>query len=278
MGTLYVVATPIGNMEDLSPRALRVLSEVDLIAAEDTRHTGAMLNRLGISTPMISNHGFNERSRVDRILEALERGDVALVSDSGTPTISDPGSILVRAAAEAGFDVSPVPGASALVAAVSTSGLVQGPFVFLGFLPRTIGERLAMLRHGLSLQMPLVLYETGPRIVKLMESLAELAPESAVVVFRELTKLHEEAFRDCARSMPSRLSTATLKGEFVVVIEPMLPEAASDIDDEITARLRLGERPADIARDLARQSGEPRSSVYERILRIRGEGEQDQGA
>ncbi len=266
MGTLYVVATPIGNMEDLSPRALRVLGEVDLIAAEDTRHTGSMLKRLGISTPLLSNHGFNERARVERFLAALEGGDVALVSDSGTPAISDPGSILVSAAAEAGFSVVPIPGPSALVAAVSASGLIDGPFLFIGFLPRPAGERTAELTRALASGVPLVLYESGPRIVKLAELLRDLAPKRSAVVFRELTKVHEEAIRGGADELPMMLESTVLKGEFVLVVGPGTIKTTVDADTEILERLREGGRPSDIARDVAKVSGVPRSELYERIL------------
>ena len=141
-----------------------MLAEVSLIAAEDTRHTGMMLKRLGIETPLMSNHDFNERARVEQFLGALQAGDVALVSDSGTPAVSDPGAILVRAAADAGFTVIPVPGPSAVTAAVSASGLVDGPFTFLGFLPRGGNQRRELLSQGIDSGFPLVVYESGPRI------------------------------------------------------------------------------------------------------------------
>ncbi len=270
MGTLYVVATPIGNMEDLSPRAQRVLGEVALIAAEDTRHTGSMLKRLGISTPMLSNHGFNERARVERFLEALSSGDVALVSDSGTPAISDPGSILVGAAAEAGYQVVPIPGPSAAIAAVSASGLIDGPFLFLGFLPRSMGERTTTLARALASGVPLVLYESGPRMLKLAEQLGEIAPERSVVVFRELTKVHEEAIRGGALELLSKLNETVLKGEFVIIVGNGEVDLHTDPDAEIANRLEKGDRPSDIARDLAKASGVPRSELYARILLIQG--------
>lgn len=266
MSTLYVVATPIGNMEDLSPRAVRVLSEVALIAAEDTRHTGTMLKRLGIATPLLSNHGFNERARVQRFLDALDGGDVALVSDSGTPAISDPGAILVRAAADAGHRVVPIPGPSAVTAAVSASGLIDGPFAFLGFLPRPAGERAQVLARALNSGMPLVIYESGPRIVRLATELVDRAAERDVAVFRELTKLHEEAIRATFAELPARLETATLKGEFVVVIGPGSKAADIDLDSQIDQRLAAGDRPSDIARDLAKQGDLNRSDVYARVL------------
>lgn len=275
MNTLYVVATPIGNMEDLSPRAVRTLSEVSLIAAEDTRHTGAMLKRLSITTPLLSNHGFNERARVGKLLDALSQGDVALVSDAGTPAISDPGSVLVRAAAEAGYQVIPIPGPSAVTAAVSASGLVDGPFTFVGFLPRPAGERATALRNALASLIPLVIYESGNRVESFATLLAELAPERDIVVFRELTKLHEEAIRATAIELPAKLAAATLKGEFVVVISAGQATQSVDLDALIRERIATGERASTVARDLARETGLPRSEVYERILELAGA---DQGA
>jgi 16S rRNA (cytidine1402-2'-O)-methyltransferase len=268
MGTLFVVATPIGNMEDLSPRARRVLADVSLIAAEDTRHTGIMLKRLGIETPMMSNHGFNERARVRHFLEALGKGDVALVSDSGTPAISDPGAILVRAAAESGYRVVPVPGPSALTSAVSASGLVEGAFTFLGFLPRSSGERAATLDSAMSSGLPLVLYESAPRIIRLGKDLAEAVPDRELVIFRELTKVHEEAIRGRASEVPALLAGVTLKGEFVIVVGPGAEQQAVDLDRLISERLVLGGRPSDIARELARQTGTSRSDVYARVLEL----------
>lgn len=273
MGTLYVVATPIGNLEDLSARAIRVLTEVGLIAAEDTRHTGSMLHRLGISTPMLSNHGFNERARVEQFLEALRGGDVALVSDSGTPAISDPGAILVRAAADAGFAVIPIPGPSAVTAAVSASGLVEGPFLFLGFLPRPVGARRAALATALGSRVPMVLYESGNRVESLARLVLELAPNRPVVVFRELTKLHEEAIRSVARELPAKLSAAKLKGEFVIVVGTGAEERAIDLEGEIAARIGRGERATDIARELSRIGNVPRSDVYTRVLSMQQSGD-----
>ncbi|MCA9860205.1 MAG: 16S rRNA (cytidine(1402)-2'-O)-methyltransferase [Thermomicrobiales bacterium] len=274
MGTLFVVATPIGNLEDMSPRARRVLSEVSLIAAEDTRHTGMLLKRLGIDTPMLSNHGFNERARVDRFLVALEAGDVALVSDSGTPAISDPGSILVRAAADAGHRVVPVPGPSAVTAAISGSGLVDGPFIFLGFLPRSTGERRDALDRALRAALPLVIYESGPRMPRLARELGELASDRAVVVYRELTKLHEEAIRGPAAELPGLLERAIVKGEFAVVVGAgVAGQPMGDIDALIDAGIATGMSPSSLAKSIARQTGGARSEIYEQILkRSNGQG------
>jgi 16S rRNA (cytidine1402-2'-O)-methyltransferase len=272
---LFVVATPIGNLEDLSPRANRVLSEVSLIAAEDTRHTGLMLKRLGISTPLLSNHGFNERARLDRFLGALATGDVALVTDSGTPAVSDPGALLVRSAAAAGHAVVPIPGPSAVTAAVSASGLVEGSFLFLGFLPRGANDRGELLGRSLDCGMPLVIYESGPRIRKLAGLLANLAPNRSVVVFRELTKLHEESIRATAIELPARLASATLKGEFVVVVGGGEVERTFDLEAEIATRLAKGERPAAIARELARSTGLPGSQLYEQIVKSKADRKRD---
>jgi 16S rRNA (cytidine1402-2'-O)-methyltransferase len=227
-----------------------------------------LLKRVGISTPMLSNHGFNERARVQRLLEILGEGDVALVTDSGTPAISDPGAILVRAAAGAGFRVIPVPGPSALAAAVSASGLVDGPFTFLGFLPRASGERVAALETGLRSGLPLVIYESAHRILRLVDDLAEFSPDRELAVFRELTKVHEDAYRGRADSMPAALAGATLKGEFVVVVGPGREEIPQDLDVLISQHLEAGERPTAIARDVAKQTGANRSDVYARLLEL----------
>ncbi|HET9659565.1 MAG TPA: 16S rRNA (cytidine(1402)-2'-O)-methyltransferase [Thermomicrobiales bacterium] len=266
MGVLYVVATPIGNLEDLSPRARRILGDVSLVAAEDTRHTGSMLRRLGIGTPLISNHGFNERSRVERLLEALADGDVALVSDAGTPAISDPGAIFVRAAAEAGYKVIPIPGPSAVTAAVSASGLVDGQFLFVGFLPRASGERDKTLSAALKSGVPLVLYESGNRINALCESLESNAPNREIAVFRELTKLHEQAIRGVAADLSTLLTDISRKGEFVVVVGVGAETNPVDLDQLIRHELAHGRKASDIARELAKQTDQPRSEIYDRVL------------
>lgn len=274
MGVLYVVATPIGNLEDLSPRARRILGDVSLIAAEDTRHTGAMLKRLAIATPLLSNHGFNERARVARLLEALGEGDVALVSDAGTPAVSDPGAVLVRSAADAGFSVIPIPGPSAVTAAVSASGLVEGPFLFLGFLPRTAGERDRVLEHALGTGVPLVIYESGNRVDQLCALLREACPTRAVALFRELTKIHEETIRGMASEMPGLLASMTHKGEFAVVIGAGSDAEPIDLDELIRRELDQQRKPSDIARALAKTTKLARSDIYDRVLELskRGQG------
>src|SRR6266550_2652093 len=191
--TLYLVATPIGNLEDITLRALRTLKECDVVAAEDTRRTGQLLKHFGISKPMLSYFQFNEAKRSEEIIERLRRGDkVALVTDAGSPGVSDPGERVVKAAIAAGFRVEPVPGPCALVAALTASGLPTEEFHFVGFLPHKSGRRRKKLEELRSMAGTLVIYESPYRIEKLLAELAEVFPERQVVLARELTKKFEE--------------------------------------------------------------------------------------
>ncbi len=219
-GTLYLVATPIGNLEDISFRALRTLRECDLIAAEDTRHTGQLLKRFGIEKQMVSYFQFNEARRSEELIARLLRGEkIALVTDAGSPGISDPGHRVVRAAIKAGARVEAVPGACALIAALTTSGLDTGEFHFIGFLPHKSGQRRTTLERLSSYEGTLVFYEAPYRIQKLLEELAAVFPDSNVVLARELTKKFEEHLRGTPAALMDRLKDRTLKGEFVVVVE-----------------------------------------------------------
>jgi 16S rRNA (cytidine1402-2'-O)-methyltransferase len=219
-GTLYVVATPIGNLEDLSARALRVLRSVSRIACEDTRRTAKLLARHEVSTPTVSCHSFNERKRVASLLERLRRGeDLALVSDAGTPGISDPGAILVRAALDAGFRVAPVPGPSAVMALLSASGLAGDRFVFEGYLPARGAERRRRLAELRTESRTLVLFEAPHRIRRTLQDLADLLGERTVVLGRELTKLHETILRGSARQLLESLEKDPIRGEFTLAIE-----------------------------------------------------------
>ncbi len=220
-GTLYLVATPIGNLEDITLRAIRTLGECDLIAAEDTRRTGILLKHLGISKPMVSLHKFNEKGRSNRILETLNQGQtVAVVSDAGSPGISDPGEKIVVAAIEAGYRIEAVPGPCAMVAAVTASGLPTDAFQFIGFLPHKSGQRRKALEGALASGMTTILYESPYRIRKLLASLAELTPESQVVLGRELTKKFEEYLRGTPEELLKHYAEREPKGEFVVVLPP----------------------------------------------------------
>ena len=225
--TLYLVATPIGNLEDITLRALRVLKECSLVAAEDTRHTGLLLRHFGISKPLISCHHFNETKRSERILSELSAGaSIALVTDAGSPGISDPGERVVRAAVTAGFRVEPVPGPCALVAALTASGLGTEEFHFAGFLPHKSGQRLRRLRALLALPGTLALYESPYRIEKLMAELASILPDANVAAAREVTKKFEEFLRGSPSSLAEHFRKHPPKGEFVVLIErdPNSPE------------------------------------------------------
>ncbi len=219
-GRLVVVATPIGNLEDLTPRARRALEEADLVACEDTRRTGRLLAGLGIERRLLSLHEHNERARLPRLLAALAAGQtVALVSDAGTPLLSDPGFVLVRAAAAAGVRVEPIPGASAILAALVISGLPPHPFTFAGFPPPKSGKRRRFYARFAALQHTLVFFESPHRLVPSLEDArAELGDRPAAVT-RELTKLHEEVLRGTLAELAATLGErASLKGELTIVV------------------------------------------------------------
>ncbi|MBI3849658.1 MAG: 16S rRNA (cytidine(1402)-2'-O)-methyltransferase [Verrucomicrobia bacterium] len=220
-GTLYLVATPIGNLEDITLRALRTLKECDVVAAEDTRRTGQLLKHYGISKPLLSYFQFNEARRSEEIIARLQRGEkVALVTDAGSPGISDPGERVVRAARAAGLRVEAVPGACALVAALTASGLPTDEFHFIGFLPHKSGQRRKQLEALKSFAGTLVLYESPYRIEKLLGELAGIFPERTVVLARELTKKFEEFLRGTPPELLAIVKKRSLKGEFVVLVAP----------------------------------------------------------
>ena len=218
-GTLYLVATPIGNMEDITLRAIRTLRDCDLVAAEDTRHTGMLLKRLGLAKRQVSTHKFNEARRSGEIIELLQGGGtVALVSDAGSPGISDPGQRVVAAVIEAGCRVETVPGACALVAALTASGLATDEFHFVGFLPVKSGQRAKRLAKLLELPGTLALYESPHRVLKLLGELVEHAPDRPVVLARELTKKFEQIQRGLPAELLAAYAERKPKGEFVVLI------------------------------------------------------------
>jgi 16S rRNA (cytidine1402-2'-O)-methyltransferase len=218
-GTLYLVATPIGNLEDITLRALRTLKECDVVAAEDTRRTGQLLRHFGIRKPLLSHFQFNEAKRSEEILERLGRGEkVALVTDAGSPGISDPGERVVRAALAAGLRVESVPGACALVAALTASGLPTEEFHFLGFLPHKPGQRRRELERLQGMRGTLVFYESPYRIEKLLGELNEVFTGRQVVLARELTKKFEEYLRGTPAELLAAVRQRPLKGEFVVLV------------------------------------------------------------
>jgi 16S rRNA (cytidine1402-2'-O)-methyltransferase len=225
-GTLYLVATPIGNLEDITLRALRTLRECDVVAAEDTRRTGQLLKHYQISKPMLSYFQFNEAKRSEEILQRLVRGEkVALVTDAGSPGISDPGERVVRAAREAGLRVEAVPGACALIAGLTASGLPTDEFHFIGFLPHKSGQRRKQLEALLNFAGTLILYESPYRIEKLLTEIREVMGQRKVVLARELTKKFEEFLSGTADELLEVLKKRSLKGEFVVLIAQRPEEA-----------------------------------------------------
>lgn len=273
---LFVVATPVGNLEDITRRAVRVLGEVELVLAEDTRATRVLLDAIGVSTPMRSYHDHSDARVVSAIVERLKAGaHIGLVSDAGTPCVSDPGYALVRAAIDAGVLVIPIPGASSVLAFVSVAGLPTDRFQFVGFAPRKDGARTDACADWAGYPGTTVVLESPNRIVDLLTRLAEVAPERAVVVGRELTKLHEEFVRGSAVAVLAELgSRDRVRGEVVLGIGPAPAVAAADAEvDAWTAELvGLGLRTKDVARVVARRLGRSVDEVYRRALELR-EGE-----
>ncbi len=234
MSTLYVVATPIGNLSDISQRATEILSTVSTVAAEDTRVSRKLLNHIGVSPRLESLHEHTSPERLQALVEQLELGDMAVVSDAGTPGISDPGSALVAAAVEAGHDVIPLPGPSAIVSALSITGWSFDRFLFLGFLPRKKNEQLATLENASQEPGPVVAYESPHRIKATLENINNTFADRQLVICRELTKFYEETFRGTAAEAILHFNTQP-KGEFVVVIQGAGKSANTELsDDEIS--------------------------------------------
>lgn len=274
MGTLYVVATPIGNLQDFTPRAVDILRSVSVIAAEDTRHSGTLRTAFDISTPMISYHHHNRSQREQRLLDELSAGDVALISDAGTPGIADPGREIVEAALDAGHRVVPIPGASSLVAAVSASGLVEGAFVFLGFLTRKGEERRAEIAKAAATGWPIVLFESPMRVGDTLRDLQNALGDRVAVIARELTKVHEEIVRDSLGQLAERFSDGAARGEFVIVVGPAdeTGEAGTDVNELARRLLADGLKPSKAARELASIAGIPGDEAYA-IVRGVGRGQ-----
>jgi 16S rRNA (cytidine1402-2'-O)-methyltransferase len=273
LGTLFVVATPIGNLGDITARALQVLEQVPLIAAEDTRHTGKLLAHFGIKTPLLSYHTFNERARRERLLDALADGDVALVSDAGTPAIADPGRELVAAAVEAGFAVVPIPGASSLTTAVSASGLIDGPFLTLGFLPRKGKERAIALARAASSGFPIVIFEAPSRVAATLKDLAKSFGDQQSFVAREMTKLHEDLKWGKLSELAMHYRQMAPRGEFVIVVagNNITNDQPSGHDVSVIVRdlVAAGLKPSEVAREAAAMTGLPKSELYDLALRQR---------
>jgi 16S rRNA (cytidine1402-2'-O)-methyltransferase len=272
LGTLFVVATPIGNLEDISNRALRTLEEVDLIACEDTRHTRKLLNHFKIDTPLTSYYREKERYKTEIILKKLQEGmSIALVSDAGTPAISDPGSILIQAAREAGITITPIPGASALTTALSISGINGTSFFFGGFLPAKTGERKKNLQKLTAMTCPLVFYESPHRIKNSLEDCKDVLGDRQSLLCRELTKIHEESLGG-SLSEVIQLLPHKIKGELVLIIY-QTENVQEDKPDNIEELLRwYKERPdytlKDAVSQIAADLDLSRSLVYKKALAI----------
>ena len=265
MGTLFIIGTPIGNLGDLSPRAAELLRTVDLLVAEDTRVTRKLLNHLDATTPCISYHEHSNPAQLERVLDALESGDVAQVTDAGSPTVSDPGASLVEAAASRGHDVVGVPGPSAITTAISISGMPGDRFTFLGFLPRKSPERRSVLSGAAYETGTLVAFETPQRVLGALEDIDSALGERRIAVCREMTKLHEEVFRGTASEAIQYFSGGRVRGEFVLVIEGASEQTTEISDETITesiANLLDVLSGRSLVEAVVEATGAPRRRVY----------------
>lgn len=265
MGTLYIVPTPIGHLADITYRAVDTLRAVSLIAAEDTRRAAILLARYDIHTPVTSYFEHNKLSKLDRILEALAAGDVALISEAGTPGLSDPGYELIRAAIDRGYPIVSLPGPTAAVTALVASGLPTDAFVFLGFLPRKAGERRRALAEVQTERRTLIFYEAPHRLADTLADLLDVLGDRSICVARELTKIHEELWRGSIRAAIEHFADRAL-GEFVLVVAGA-SAAERWTEDQVRAALRAeisrGQSAAEAAKVVAAQSGWNKRAVYE---------------
>jgi 16S rRNA (cytidine1402-2'-O)-methyltransferase len=269
---LYVVSTPIGNLEDITLRALDVLRKVDLIACEDTRKSRILLERWQISTKLMSLHRFSESRKTQVILERLERGEnVAIISDAGTPAISDPGSRLVRATLEAGFTVTPVPGASSITAALSVSGMDCSSFLYLGFAPRTDGRRRAFFDRIRQEERTCLFFETAKRVQATLQVAEEILGDRRLVLSRELTKLHEEIIAGTAATMLARFDArASVKGEIIVIVEGGSGSGPQiDVSEAVKLLIAEGLSGRRLAAEAHKRYGLRKSDAYEAFLMIK---------
>ena len=273
--TLYIIATPIGNLEDITYRAVRILGEVDLIAAEDTRHSLKLLNHFGISKPLTSYFDHNQQFKGERILNALRRGkSVALISDAGTPCISDPGFQLVRDAVAEKIPVVPVPGACAAITAISASGLPTDNFTFAGFPPSRQGKRRTFLSEVNALPGTLVLYEAPHRLIDTLNDIREVMGDRQVIVARELTKMYEEFIRGSASEVITVVSQGIVRGEVVILIAPgeAAAKEAESLESVLQRLMADGTLSVkDIAKQAAVLSGVSRSEAYAEALRLKND-------
>jgi len=269
-GTLYIVSTPIGNLEDITLRALRILKEVDVIAAEDTRRSRKLLTHYGISRPLISYWDEKEKVKSVEILERLHSGQsVALISDAGTPGISDPGAVLIKKAVEEGISVISIPGPSALIAALSISGLSTQEFTFIGFLPPKKSQRQKTLRDlGLETRT-LVFYEAPHRILETLSDMEEIFVERRVALAKEITKIHEDVLRGSISEIISKLEKSTIAGEYVIAVEGKTEEGKLTTEDalsEVNALMKKGLGRKEAVRKIAEAYGLSKKELYDKSL------------
>ena len=268
MSKLYLAATPIGNLEDVTYRVIRVLKTVPLIAAEDTRKTSLLLKEYQVQTPLIAYHDHNKDHQTAVLLDHLAAGDLALVTDAGTPAVNDPGYTLVRAAIDAGHTVIPLPGPSAPITALSASGLPSDAFLFLGYLPRKAKQRRDLLRKYRDFPHTLIFLETPHRLLVSLEDLQAVLGDRQAAVARELTKLHEEIFRGTTAAALAHFGKGQVRGEITLVLEGAGDEPRKWNREKLLAAVQQGARdgslpPSKLAKKLAEKSGWPRREIYE---------------
>ncbi len=270
-GVLYIVGTPIGNLEDITLRALKVLGEVGLIAAEDTRRTGKLQARYSIKTPMTSCFEHNEGAKAPALIEKLKGGmDVALVSDAGTPGISDPGYRLIQLAIENSIQVIPIPGPSALTSVLSVSGLPLDRFTFLGFVPTGVARRRAFFVELRGVESTFVMYESARRVLATLKSIEEALGECSVFLGREVTKLHEEFIRGPVATVIEAIGDRQLKGEVTLVVRTQKSaRERSELASEIEALLRSGLRVKEITSALSKEFAMTGSELYKEVLKVK---------
>ena len=274
-GTLYVVATPLGNLGDLSSRAIEILRAVPVVAAEDTRRTRGLLTHLGVAPTLLSFHAHSGDHRSDKLLDILRSGrDVALVSDAGTPTVSDPGADLISLVRAAGIAIVPIPGASAVSTALSASGFIGDRYLFLGFIPRKGRDRVRLLTRAATEEWSVVFYEAPPRLAGLLADLIPLTGGSRrIVVARELTKLHEEIRAGTVAELADYYAETPVRGEITVVLEgtgvpPAQPDRTEDATEQATTLLAEGLTRREVVRRLTESMGIPRNEAYKLVMEL----------
>jgi 16S rRNA (cytidine1402-2'-O)-methyltransferase len=268
-GTLYVVATPVGNLEDITARAVRILKEADIIAAEDTRHSIKLLNHFGISKPLLSYWSENEKAKTEELIGKLLSGaDVALISDAGTPGISDPGSVLIRKAIEERIHIIPVPGPSALTAALSVSGLPAEEFTFLGFLPAKEAQRRKKLTGITHETRTLIFYEAPHRLVQALDDMLDILGDRQSSVAKEISKLHEQIFRGGLSSVIEQISDTKIAGEYVIIVAGFTPTEGSveEALNELFDLMKKGLGRKEASKKVADSYGISKKELYDKSL------------